>query len=99
MEKRLDAMNEFRDQLRDQASKFIGRDELNVIVKSNEEGHTRSTDAIQRLASRIDMMQGSDSGSSNYKTQHRLEFGQVIQIAVMLIMVASVIVVFVHGGG
>lgn len=99
MEKRLDGMNEFRDQLRDQAARFISRDELNVISSHNDEGQARNAEAIQRVASRMDLMQGNDSGSSNYRTERRLDMGQVIQIAVMLIMVASVIVVFVHGSG
>jgi hypothetical protein len=99
MEKRLDGMNEFRDQLRDQAARFIGRDELNALVKNNEEGQVRNADATQRLASRMDLMQGSDTGSFSYRAEHRLDIGQLIQIAVMLIMVASVIVLVVRGGG
>jgi hypothetical protein len=99
MEKRLDGMNEFRDQLRDQAARFIGRDELNAIVKNNEEGQVRNADATQRLASRMDLMQGSDTGSFSYRAEHRLDIGQLIQVAVMLIMVASVIVLVVRGGG
>jgi hypothetical protein len=99
MEKRLDGMNEFRDQLRDQAARFIGRDELNALVKNNEEGQVRNADATQRLASRMDLMQGSDTGSFSYRAEHRLDIGQLIQIAVMLIMVASVIVLVARGGG
>jgi hypothetical protein len=99
MEKRLDGMNEFRDQLRDQAARFISRDELNAISSHNDEGQARNAEAIQGLSSRMDLMQGRDSGSSNYRTERRLDLGQVIQIAVMLIMVASVIVVFAHGSG
>lgn len=33
LEKRLESMNEFRDQLKDQASRFITREELNQAVK------------------------------------------------------------------
>lgn len=99
MEKRLDAMNEFRDQLRDQASKFISRDELNLITAHNEESYSRNADAIQRLASRIDLMQGRDSGSTNYRTERRLDVGQVVQIAVMLIMATSLILLVLHRGG
>ena len=98
MEKRLDGMNEFRAQLRDQAA-IIGRDELNAISGNNDEGQARNAEASQGLSSRMDLMQGRDSGSSNYKTERRLDMGQVIQIAVILIMVASVIVVFVRGSG
>ena len=99
MEKRLDGMNEFRDQLRDQAARFIGRDELNAISAHNDEGQARNAEAIQRLASRMDLMQGSDTGSFSYRAEHRLDIGQLIQIAVMLIMVASVIVLVARGGG
>lgn len=99
MEKRLDGMNEFRDQLRDQAARFINRDELNAISSHNDEGQARNVEAIQRLSSRMDLMQGSDSGSSNYRSERRLDMGQVVQIAIMVIMVASVIAVFAHGGG
>jgi hypothetical protein len=63
------------------------------------EGQARNAEGIQGLSSRMDLMQGRDSGSSNYRTGRRLDMGQVIQIAVMLIMVASVIVVFAHGSG
>src|SRR5580658_4863807 len=68
MEKRLDGMNEFRDQLRDQAARFIGRDELNAISSHNDEGQARNAEAIHGLSSRMDLMQGRDSGSSNYRT-------------------------------
>jgi hypothetical protein len=34
MEKRLEGMNEFRDQLKDQATKFVTRDELNIQLKA-----------------------------------------------------------------
>jgi hypothetical protein len=51
------------------------------------------------LASRMDLMQGSDTVSFSYRAEHRLDIGQLIQVAVMLIMVASVIVLVVRGGG
>lgn len=99
MEKRLDAMNEFRDQLREQATRFVSRDELNLVSAHNEESQNRCADAVQKLASRIDLMQGRDSGSFNYRAERRLDIGQVVQIAVMLIMATSVVLLVVHGRG
>ena len=36
LDKRLESMNEFRNSLRDQANKFITRDEVNLMIKAIE---------------------------------------------------------------
>ena len=54
MEKRLEGMNEFRDTLRDQASKFITRAELNVMVSKFDQ-------EIARLIADIRILRESDA--------------------------------------
>jgi hypothetical protein len=47
MEKRLDSMNEFRDTLRDQAGKFVTRDEANLQVARIHDSLIAKIEAIQ----------------------------------------------------
>ena len=59
LEKRLEGMNEFRDTLRDQASRFVTRDELEVRTSVNR-------DAIAELRTFKDRLEGKASASSVY---------------------------------
>ena len=51
MDKRLEAINEFRGQLSDQAATFVTRNELNALI-----------DRINMMSSRQDRQEGSGSG-------------------------------------
>ncbi len=55
MEKRLDSMNEFRDQLRDQASLFLPRTEYQAR-------HDDLQDRIERINDAVGAIQGRSSG-------------------------------------
>ena len=59
MERRLEGMNEFRDTLRDQASRFVTRDEVTAQVKAN-------SDAIAELRTFKDRLEGKASVSAVY---------------------------------
>ena len=61
LEKRLEGMNEFRDTLKDQASRFVTRDELALQIKANRE-------AINELRTFKDRLEGKASASSVYVT-------------------------------
>jgi hypothetical protein len=54
MHERLAGMNEFRDQLKDQASKFITREEMNVSIRSISEN-------VSKLQSLADIAKGKAS--------------------------------------
>ena len=59
MERRLEGMNEFRDQLKDQASRFVTRDEMDIQVGVNRE-------AISDLRTFKDRLEGKASAQSVY---------------------------------
>ena len=59
MEHRLDGMNEFRSTLKDQAAKFVTRDEVNLQISVNSE-------AIDNLQSVQDRQAGAASAQSVY---------------------------------
>lgn len=50
MDKRLDGMNEFRDTLKDQAGRFITRDEMNIKMDALEKTRKDNTSLLISLA-------------------------------------------------
>jgi hypothetical protein len=68
---RFKSVNEFRDQLRDQAATFMPRLEAEQRIDGNTrviaELDRRFTDEIHNLASRLDLKQGIDSGAAVQK--------------------------------
>ncbi len=77
MTARLATMNEFREQLRDQAGHFITRDELNIQIKKLSE----DVDALQKIA---DVAEGKASQSS-------MIFSYAISIISLIIAIASLV--------
>jgi uncharacterized protein YegL len=73
LEGRLRGMNEFRDQLKDQAARFITREELSVII-------TRFGDDIKDLRTFKDKMSGM-------ATQKSLSFVQLIALLSLAVSV------------
>ena len=61
MEKRLEGMNEFRDTLKDQASRFVTRDELALQMKP-------VTDTLQEFRTFMDRLQGKADAKAVYIT-------------------------------
>jgi len=59
LEKRLEGMNEFRDTLKDQASRFVTREEMDLRTGANRE-------AINELRTFKDRLEGKASAQSVY---------------------------------
>ena len=74
MDKRLDGMNEFRDTLKDQASRFITRDELRIQMHATNE-------TLKSLQSYRDQMEGKASAKSVYVAMALSIIGLIIGLA------------------
>ncbi len=62
IEKRLESVNEFRSQLKDQASTFITRNEVEQIVRGLEKMNEGSAEKIALIFGRIDRAEGTGKG-------------------------------------
>ena len=90
-EKRFESVNEFRQQLTDQAATFVSRTEytvnhatLNDKFDAEAKRTTERISAIElRLTSRLDLSQGAGAGIRETATDHRYDatFAQSAQIA------------------
>jgi hypothetical protein len=65
MDRRLDAMNEFRDQLRDQASTFVSRielkaldDKIDLIQRSQDQAEGRRTVTAAAISAGVSLVTG-----------------------------------------
>ena len=77
MERRLDGMNEFRATLKDQAGRFITRDELNIQMLAINE-------TLKSLQSYRDQMEGKASAASVYVAMGLSLLGLAIGMASLL---------------
>ena len=55
LDKRLDGMNEFRDTLRDQASRFVTRDEVNLLLAPMKGQLTELRTFMDRMSGKADI--------------------------------------------
>lgn len=77
LERRLEGMNEFRDTLRDQASRFVTRDEMNVQLE-------RDREAISDLQTFKDRLEGKASASAVYVAYAMSLIGIIIGVVGLL---------------
>jgi hypothetical protein len=91
-EKRFDAVNEFRQQLGDQASTFVGRAEYDANT-------LRLTERLQDLTDRFTRTQGQAAGAIDSRTEQRLNIGQALVAASVVIGVIAVIVTILVSRG
>jgi len=98
-EKRFEGVNEFRAQLNDQASTFIARNEYSAQYKAISDKldtvSARNADDIAKLASRLDLSQGSNAGEKETKASHFITNGQTIAIISVVVAIISVVSVAV----
>jgi hypothetical protein len=110
-EKRFESVNEFRQQLSDQAATFMSRTEvdakLNALRDQTEVNGKRIAELELRLTSRLDTEQGSRAGGLDSRVEfqaeaasHRASNGQIMQFAGLVLLalaiVASVLVAVLH---
>jgi hypothetical protein len=100
-DKRFDAVNEFRQTLTDQASTFLPRTEYDAARTALSDRIAFNADRVGalelRLTSRLDRGEGSDAGTAAFRTERRLDVGQLLQVLVALIAVAAVVVAVLKG--
>ncbi len=63
VDKRLEGMNEFRDQLSDQATRFVTNDQLMALADKLEASINRNREDLDGLSKRIDLREGAIAGS------------------------------------
>lgn len=95
MEKRLDGMNEFRDTLRDQASKFITRDEVDLQIDTfrsyYENQHKTLEDRIENLEQLKSRQEGAEA-KSNIIANRALIVSVIIGVLVVLLTLANILI-------
>lgn len=84
-EKRLEAVNEFRQVLTDQANTFMSRTEVNQALRS-------LSDKIASLENRVNIHDGQQSGTSQATQDRRSNIGQWVAIGVAVIAALALIV-------
>jgi hypothetical protein len=95
------SVNEFRQTLADQTAAFITRNEVAVRVEALQSAIDRNSGSLGalelRLTSRLDRGEGSDAGTAAFRTERRLDTGQLLQVLVAVIAVAAVVVAVFKG--
>lgn len=95
-DKRFESVNEFRQQLADQTANFPTRNEINVRMDAMQSGVDRNAAQLNslelRLTSRLDTASGRASGSTEHKSEQRLDTAQILQLLALLVLAAGVIV-------
>lgn len=89
MDKRLDGMNEFRDQLRDQASTFVRRDQLEAFIAQYERAHTEVVMLIATEREERRANEGRDRGTSGTIGWIFAGLGALATILSIVIVVAN----------
>jgi hypothetical protein len=97
--KRFDGVNEFRQQLADQAATFATRTEVGIRFEAaaadQDRIGQRLNDLELRLTSRLDLGAGAKTGAAETRTEHRLDTGTVISAVVMGLLVISLVITLV----
>jgi hypothetical protein len=100
MEHRLNGMNEFRDQLRDQAATFMPRTEYTGLHRALEDRLSDLADRMAalelRLTSRLDQGDGASQGASETRSEYRLNINTVIQALALLVTAVIAYAAFHH---
>ena len=88
-DRRLEGMNEFRDSLSDQASRFVTKEQIDLLVGKIEAEIARNREDLDALAKRIDIRQGQLEGS-------KLTIGSLITILTIGIASIGLLVVLAN---
>lgn len=89
MDKRLDGMNEFRDQLRDQASTFVGNDQFDAFVSQYERAHQEVVALIATEREERRANEGKDKGQSSTVAWIFAGLGAASTILAMIIIFSN----------
>lgn len=106
-ERRFEGVNEFRDQLRDQAALFMPRAESEARTNQNSEKidqlDRRLVENLASIQSRLDLMAGRDRGEVDQRTERRDSSAAVyaaigVGITILLAVVAVAGLILANGG-
>jgi len=103
-EKRFASVNEFRQTLTDQATRFSTRNEIAAQLEGLRATGQRNADAIKdielRFTSRLDTMAGQAGGAAEFRTEQRLSQGAVVSLVVGVLvflgLIVSTITLIIH---
>jgi len=101
MEHRLEGMNEFRDQLREQARSYITREVIDGMVAALREQDTQQEARLRRLEGRVTADEGGDATAARLRESRRSNltlFAVVATALLFLVSVALSVVIATHGG-
>lgn len=94
-DKRFEGVNEFRRALADQTALFLPRVEYDTAHSALAERVSANAERVGalelRLTSRLDRGEGTDAGAAGQRTDQRLNIGQVIAAAAVLVAIVSFI--------
>jgi len=85
-EKRFEGVNEFREQLSDQASRFVTRETLDALIAKLETQIERTHEDLDVLAKRVDVREGQVQGN-------RITVGNLVTAVTLAVAVIGVLVV------
>lgn len=91
MDRRLEGMNEFRQQLRDQSSQFVTRVELESQSGASEQDHNRIRDALAQAATRIELAAIAEKMDGQQSVIDRSEGRRTVTTAVLALGSSTVI--------
>lgn len=104
-DKRFESVNEFREQLADQADTFASKNDMDVRMKAitdkleyearylNEKGTARDqviSSLELRLSRRLDLSQGEDTGTAQYRGNKRQDSSLMVSIGSLVLAVIAV---------
>jgi hypothetical protein len=101
MEHRLEGMNEFRDQLREQARNYITREVIDGMVTALRDQDTQQETRLRRLEGRVTADEGGSAAAARLKESRRSNltmFAVVSTALLFLVSVALSVVIATHGG-
>jgi lipopolysaccharide export LptBFGC system permease protein LptF len=97
-EKRFEGVNEFRGVLQDQQRDLLRRGEYNSTHEALSDRVTALTDRLAalelRLTSRLDLNQGSTDGSSETRTERRLDLAALMQFLGLVAVAIGLYIAF-----
>jgi hypothetical protein len=101
LEHRLDGMNEFREQLRDQATRLVTRELLDGIVNGLRTQDEQQEKRLLQLERQVVADEGAGSAENRLKTQRQTSITTMVAIVTTILFLVSAVVsviLVVHPG-
>jgi FKBP-type peptidyl-prolyl cis-trans isomerase (trigger factor) len=92
LEHRLDGMNEFREQLRDQATRLVTRELLDGIVNGLRTQDEQQEKRLLQLERQVVADEGAGSAENRLKTQRQTSITTMVAIVTTILFLVSAVV-------